>query len=135
MTKKVHGGVKKGTWFERDVSFVTLTFSADVTTSAFGIPGSCLDNAVAVLAQRKATVLGVRDLYSSGTKVDVILGHAQGWTSDNVGVIVSGVAVDGVAADLTTVVPANVTINFSKFQALPADTAPVAGVDGQFRPA
>lgn len=133
MTKKVHGGVKAGMWFERDVSFVTLTFSADVTDSAFGIPGSCVDNAVAELVQRKATVLGVSGLYENGTKVDVILGHAQGWTSGSNGVIASGVDVSGVQADLSTVVSATVEVKFAKFSNLPAATVAL-GIDGGHRP-
>ena len=133
MTKKVHGGVKAGVWFERDVAFVTLTFSADVTDSGFGIPGSCLDKAVAMLVQRKATVLGVSELYAGGTKVDVILGHAQGWASDAAGVIAADVDVSGVQADLATVTAATVDVSFAKFAGLPAATVAL-GVDGGHRP-
>lgn len=134
MTKKVNGGVKKGVWVERDVSFVTLTFNVNVTTSAFGIPGSVLDNAIAKLVQRKATVLAVSDLYSTGTKVDVMLGHAQGWTSDNTGLIANDVDVTGLLADLTTTLAATVDITFAKFQGLAAETVFVQ-FDGEYRPA
>lgn len=134
MTKKIHGGIEKGIWVERDVAFVTLTFSADVSDSAFGIPNSCLDNAIQKLIQRKAIVLGVSDLYSSGTKVDVMLGHAAGWYSaTNNGVIFTGEVVDGLEADLETVVAANASAAFAKFEALPAATAgDLTEFDGKF---
>lgn len=99
--KKVNGGIQKGVWFERDVTFVTLTFSVDVSTSAFGIPNSCVDNAVQKLAERRATVLAVSELYSGGTKIDLILGHASGWASAaNDGVIFTAETVDGLKATL-----------------------------------
>lgn len=134
MAKKIHGGVKPGVFVERDVTFVTITFSTNVTTSAFGIPGSCVDKAVGILLQQKATVLGVSQLYSTGTKLDVMLGNASGWTSDSSGVIFNDVNVTGVLADLTTTLSATADIVFSKFEALPAASV-AAGVDGNYRPA
>lgn len=127
MTIKVNGGVKAGMFFERKVAFVTITFGADIavagTNSGFGYPDTVLDNAVQKLVQQKAVVLGVSELYAGNTKVDLILGTSQGWTSDNAGEIfdvsVTGKTYDAngvaVGSQTTTAVAA-----FAKFQALPA---------------
>lgn len=131
--KKIHGGVEKGVWVERDVTFVTLTFSTDITDSAFGIPNSCLDNAIQKLVERKATVLGVSELYDGGTKVDVVLGHASGWTSDANGSIAASVDVTGFEADLTTTLAATVDIDFAVFSGLRAAvTADLTEFDGEY---
>lgn len=111
--KKVNGGVQKGTFVERDVAFITLTFSADVSSSAFDIPESCVDIAVRKLVQRKATVLAVGELYADGTKLDVMLGHANGFTADELGFIFKDETVDGVESDLTTVVSATASAKFA----------------------
>lgn len=129
--KKVNGGVQKGTFVERDVAFITLTFSADVSSSAFDIPESCVDNAVRKLVQRKATVLAVGELYAEGTKLDVMLGHANGFTADQEGFIFSGETVDGVESDLTTVVSATASAKFAHLSGLTevalADLVPFEG--------
>lgn len=124
MVQKVNGGIEKGVWVERDVTFVNLTFSADITDSAFGIPNSCLDNAIQKLVERKATVLAVSELYNSGTQIDVMLGHAQGWFSAaDDGVIATGLDVTGLEADLETELSATVDINFAVFSGLRAATS------------
>ena len=124
MVQKVNGGIEKGVWVERDVTFVGLTFNVDITDSAFGIPNSCLDNAIQKLVERKATVLAVSELYNTGTQVDVMLGHAQGWYSAaDDGVIATGLDVTGVQADLETELAATVDINFAVFSGLRAATA------------
>lgn len=122
MVQKVNGGIEKGVWVERDVSFVKLKFSADISDSAFGIPNSCLDNAIQKLVERKATVLAVSELYdgdATGDTVDVMLGHAQGWYSAaDDGEIATGLDVTGFEADLETEVSATVTIQFAVFSGL-----------------
>lgn len=133
MVAKVNGGIESGVWVERDVQFVTLTFSADITTSAFDIPNSVLDNAVQKLVENKATVLAVSELYSTGTKIDIMLGHAQGWTAAaNDGVIATGVDVTGLdtAGDALA---ATVGINFAVFSGLRAATsADLTEFNGEF---
>lgn len=123
MVQKVNGGIEKGVWVERDVTFVKLTFSADITTSAFGIPNSVLDNAIQKLVERKATVLAVSELYGTGTTVDVMLGHASGWYSEaNDGSIAAAVDVTGLdnaGAELS----ATVDIDFAVFSGLRAAVA------------
>ena len=123
MTIKVNGGIQPGVWVERNVEFVKLTFSADITTSAFDIPNSCLDNAIAKLLENKATVLAVSELSDDGLTVDVMLGHAQGYTSatDNA-VISTGTTVDGVDED-GVAVAATVAIKFAVFSGLRAAVA------------
>jgi len=123
MTIKVNGGIQPGVWVERNVEFVTLTFSADITSSAFDIPNSVLDNAIAKLLENKATVLAVSELYATGTKVDVMLGHAQGYTSlDDDAIISTGTTVDGDDANGDTVA-ATVEIAFAVFSGLRAAVA------------
>lgn len=133
MVAKVNGGIESGVWVERDVQFVTLTFSADITTSAFDIPNSVLDNAVQKLVENKATVLAVSELYSTGTKIDIMLGHAQGWTAAaNDGVIAAGVDVTGLDTS-GDALAATVDINFAVFSGLRAATsADLTEFNGEF---
>ncbi len=124
--KKINGGIEKGVWVERDVTFVTLTFSADVSDSAFGIPNSCLDNAIQKLAEQRATVLAVSELYESGTKIDLMLGHASGWAAEaDDGVLFEDLAVDGYkeSLDPQDKVAATVAAKFAVFSGLREATA------------
>lgn len=119
--KKVNGGIEKGVWVERDVTFVTLTFSGDVSESAFGIPNSCLDNAIQKLAEQRATVLAVSELYEGGTKVDLMLGHASGWAAKaEDGVLFADLTVDGYkdSLDPQDKVAATVSGKFAVFSGL-----------------
>jgi hypothetical protein len=133
MTIKVNGGIKSGFWAERKVDFVTLTFGTNIVdpegdgtlSSAFDYPDTALDVAVQKLVQNKAVLLAVGDVYATGTKVDLIVGHAQGWSSDEDGVIASAVPVvgkqygtDGKAVDDT--LSTTVTINYAKLSGLDA---------------
>jgi hypothetical protein len=112
MTAKVNGGVQKGFWAERKVDFITLTFSADVTTSAFDVTDSVLVKAMELIQQR-GTVIAVGPLYNGGTQVDVLFGSSQGWPSDDgtTGILPAPVTLDGFddtgaafSADLNTIV-------------------------------
>ena len=138
MTIKVNGGIQKGAWFERKVDFVTLTFDADITdmtatdgdgSSAFGKPDTILDNVVQKLVQQKGVVLAVSDVYADGPsfKVDLMLGHAQGWTASSTGVIAASSPVSGKVYDVDGVyvgtATANVVISMAKFEGLAAATS------------
>lgn len=131
MTIKVNGGVQAGMFFERKVAFVTVTFGAAInaagTDSSFGKPDTLLDNVVQKLVQQKAVVLGVSELYATGTKVDLILGTSQGWTSDSAGEILDLAALTGKTYDANGVAVGTQTttavVTFAKFQALPAATS------------
>ena len=131
MTVKVNGGVKAGMFFEKKVAFVTITFGAAINAagsdSSFGYPDTVLDNVVQKLVQNKAVVLGVSGLYSSGTKVDLILGTSQAWTSNASGQIMSAVAVTGKTYDANGVAngtqSTTATVVFSKFEGLTAAAA------------
>ena len=135
MTTKVNGGIKQGAWFERKVDFVTLTFDADLKNltvggvagqSAFDKPDTILDNVVQKIVQQRGVVLAVSDLYESegSFKVDLMLGHAQGWTATDAAVIAASFPVTGkvYSADDVFVgtATANVAINLAKFQGLVA---------------
>lgn len=116
MTIKVNGGVQKGFWAERKVDYVTLTFSADITTSAFDVTDSVMVKAMELLEQ-KGTVLAVGPLYNTGTQVDVLFGSSQGWPSDATGVIATAAVVDGkdnTGADLA----ATVDVSYAAFSGL-----------------
>lgn len=132
MTIKVNGGVKAGMFFERKVSFVTVTFASAINAagadSSFDKPDTALDLVVQKLVQQKAVVLGVSDLYAAGTKVDLILGTSSGWVGDADGDLFSVTVVgktydaNGVAVGTQSVVAA---AKLAKFQGLTA----VAGGD------
>lgn len=123
MTTKVNGAAYPGVWFERKVTFMKLTFSKDiqalltadlkvlgtstasgagtVADSTFGVVESAIVQALKQL-ETKATVLGVSTYEPNEHSVDVILGNAAGWFSDDVGVIATGLPVVGAQAVVTT---------------------------------
>lgn len=151
MTTKVNGGIKQGAWFERKVDFVTLTFDADLNDltatdgtgqSAFNKPDTILDNVVQKIVQQRGVVLAVSDLYEDETdfKVDLMLGHAQGWTATDAAVIAASFPVTGKVYDADDVfvgtATVNVAINLAKFQGLaaadPADLVEFPADSGEF---
>lgn len=128
MTQKVHGAAYPGIWVERQVTFVKVTFDANIAAlpaadlrvlgtstavgagtvadSSFGVVESVLVQALKAVEQ-KATVLGVSKLYQdegspSKYVVDVMLGFAEGWFSNAAGVIATGQAVINAQAVVTT---------------------------------
>jgi hypothetical protein len=123
MTVKVNGAAYTGIWVERKVVFVKLTFSKDISalaaadlrvlgtaTSAgantvadatFGVVESALVQALKVVDQ-KATILGVSKYHVSSKSVDVMLGHAEGWFSNNVGVVATDLPISNAQAVVTT---------------------------------
>lgn len=123
MTQKVHGAAYAGIWVEKQVTFVKLTFNKDIRAlpnadlhvlgspstaltgavggSEFGVVESVLVSALKTLATR-STILAVSTT-TNGLTYDVMLGHAAGWFSDNVGVITgTAIPVNGAQAVLTT---------------------------------
>jgi hypothetical protein len=154
MTLKVNGGPVKGLFVEQEIGFITVTFGASIivtaTYSAFNVPNGVLDLAVRHIESLGCTVLGMSDIYSSGTKVDVMVGYAYGaalgptapsdgtastlqlfsdtYTSANAQ---NRSSTPYVAATLSTTGIAT----FAKFQALPAAVAAdfVLGADGKYR--
>lgn len=123
MTVKVNGAAYTGIWVERKVVFVKLTFSTDIsalltadlrvlgTTTAAGaatiadatfeVVESALVQALKVVDQ-KATILGVSKYNTVTNSVDVMLGHAEGWFSNNVGVIATALPISNAQAVVTT---------------------------------
>jgi len=130
MTQKVHGAAYPGIWVERQVAFVKITFSQDIsalpaarlhvlgTATAAGA-GTVADSTFAVVesavvqalktVQTKATVLGISKYDATAFSVDVMLGYAEGWFSNNAGLVVSGIQVKNAQAVVTTagVAPTN----------------------------
>lgn len=108
MTQKVNGAAYPGIWVEKQVTFVKLTFNVDIAAlaaanllvlgtttpagagtvadSTFSVVESALVQAIKTL-ETKATVLGISKYNAGTTSVDVMLGYAEGWFSDAVGVI------------------------------------------------
>ena len=123
MTQKVHGAAYPGIWVERQVAFVKIDFSGNanalaaaslyrlgtttavsagtVADSTFGVVESAIVQALK-LVQTQATVLGISKYDAATDSVDVMLGFAEGWFSDNVGVIATAVPVTGAQAVITT---------------------------------
>jgi len=123
MTQKVNGAAYPGIWVEKQVAFVKLTFSKDISAlaaadllvlgtatpagagtvadSTFAVVESALVQALKTL-ETKSTVLGVSKYDVASTSVDVMLGFAEGWFSDNVGVIAAGLPVTNAQAVVTT---------------------------------
>jgi hypothetical protein len=123
MTQKVNGAAYQGIWVEKQVAFVKLVFSKDISAlaatdlyvlgtttaagagtvadSTFGVVESALVQALKIL-ETKSTVLGVSKYDSSSYSVDVMLGFAQGWISDVNGIISTGNAVSNAEAVVTT---------------------------------
>jgi len=109
MTQKVNGAAYPGIWVEKQVTFIKLTFSSDISAiaagdlfvlgtttpagagtvadSTFGVVESALVQAIKTL-ETKATVLGISKYDVATTSVDVMLGFAEGWFSDANGLIV-----------------------------------------------
>jgi len=104
MTVKVHGAAYPGIWVEKQIAFVTVKFGVSVAAttsySGFDVVESCVVQALKSLETR-ATVLGVSQLSADGKSFQAILGYAEGFFSDNLGVISTGNAVVGKAVDLT----------------------------------
>lgn len=122
MTDRVHGGVHEGFSGERKVDYVTLTFSVDITTSAYDIPGSVLENAIKHLETR-GNVLAIGPLDATGQIVDVILAASQGWPSDSTGVLFTGVDVTGLLVDGVTELAATCEGTYAKLSGLAAAEA------------
>ena len=114
MTQKVNGAAYPGVWVEKQVTFVKLTFSGDISAipaanlvelgtttpvtagtvadSTFAVVESAMVQALKTL-ELSATVLGVSKYNTSTYSVDVMLGFAEGWFSDVNGVIATGLPV------------------------------------------
>lgn len=126
MTTKVNGAAYPGIWVEKQVTFVKLTFNTDISAivaanlyelgtttpvsagtiadSTFAVVESAMVQALKAL-ETKATVLGISKYNVGTTSVDVMLGFAEGWFSDNAGIIVAnspGLAVTNAQAVITT---------------------------------
>lgn len=108
MTQKVNGAAYPGVWVEKQVTFVKLVFSGDISAipaanltrfgtatpvsantvadSTFAVVESALVQALKTL-ELSATVLGVSAYNTTDFSVDVMLGYAEGWFSNNVGSI------------------------------------------------
>jgi len=123
MTQKVNGAAYPGVWVEKQVTFVKLTFSKDIsalaaadlrvlgTATAAGA-GTVADSTFAVVEsavvqalktlETKATVLGVSKFSAVDNTIDVMLGTSEGWFSDANGAIASALPVVGAQAVVTT---------------------------------
>jgi hypothetical protein len=123
MTVKVNGSAYPGIWVEKQVSFIKLTFSVDIsalaagslyvlgTTTAVG-SGTVADSTFAIvesalvqalkLLETKSTVLGISKYNATDFSVDVMVGYAEGWFSDTAGSIATAQAVTGAQAVVTT---------------------------------
>lgn len=122
MTVKVNGAAYPGVWVERKVAFVKLTFSKDISalaaadltvlgsstaagagtvaSSVFGVVESAVVQALKAV-ETKATLLAVSTYDAASFSVDVMLGNAEGWFSDNVGMIVDNLPIVGAQAVVT----------------------------------
>src|SRR5690606_2509336 len=105
------------------VAFVKLTFSKDIAAllaadltvlgtatpagagtvadSSFAVVESAMVQALKTL-ETKATVLAISKYDAATFSVDVMLGNAEGWFSDNVGIIATAIPVLGAQARVTT---------------------------------
>lgn len=123
MTQKINGAAYPGVWVERKVAFVKLVFDKDISAladtdlavlgtttpagagtiadSSFAVVESALVQALKTL-ETKATVLAISEYNVDDFSVDVMLGNAEGWFSDNVGVIATALPVLGAQAKVTT---------------------------------
>lgn len=153
MTVKVNGGPIKGLFVEQEVGFITVTFGASVvvtaTYSAFNVPNGVLDLAIRHIEALGCTVLGMSDIYTSGTKVDVMVGYAYGAFLDvtpNDGTastlqIFSDTYTSANAQNRSTSPYGSATLSttgiatFAKFQGLAAAVAAdfTLGADGNYR--
>jgi uncharacterized membrane protein len=155
MTTKVNGAVYPGVYVEKQVAFVKITFNVDVSVlaatttyltgtttatgtgtvsdSTFGIVESAVVQALKAI-ETNATILGVSIANNTGslTTVDVMVGFADAFFSDSVGVIsttsysgavsnahaiVKTAGTNTVAGQLVDVMPSAVTFTL-KFAAL-----------------
>ena len=127
MTQKIHGAAYAGIWVEKQVTFVKLTFSTDISAlpaadltvlgtatpvgastvadSTFAVVESAIVQALKTL-ETKATVLGISKYNVASTSVDVMLGFAEGWFSDVNGVIATALPVVNAQAAVTTIATA-----------------------------
>jgi hypothetical protein len=101
MVTKVNGAAYAGSWFEKNTAIIKVTFSSTVAAltpttgglvlagtatavtagtadSSFAIVESAVVQALKVIAT-KATILAVSPLGNTGTTMDVLVGHAEGW--------------------------------------------------------
>jgi len=123
MTQKVNGAAYPGIWVEKQVTFVKLTFSTDISAlpaadlvelgtttpvttgtvadSTFAVVESALVQALKTL-ETSATVLGISKYNVASTSVDVMLGFAEGWFSDVNGIIATALPVTNAQAVITT---------------------------------
>jgi hypothetical protein len=123
MTQKVHGAAYPGIWVEKQVAFVKIYFSKDiealltadltvlgtstaagagtVADATFGVVESAVVQALKILETR-ATVLGVSKYNSGDQCVDVMVGYAEGWFSDEDGIIAENLPILGAQAVVTT---------------------------------
>ena len=148
MTTKVNGAAYAGIWVEKQVTFVKMTFSKDiravvaadlvvlgtatpagvgtVADSEYGVVESVLVQALKTLAI-PSTILAISRT-TNGLTYDVMLGHAAGWFSNNVGLItaaplpitgaqavvtVAGAAPTNVLGAVVGVTDVAVTVSFS----------------------
>lgn len=123
MTTKINGAAYAGVWVEKKVAFVKLTFSTDIAALAaadltvFGTAtpagvGTVADSSFAVVEsamvqalktlETKATVLAISKYDDATFSVDVMLGNAEGWFSDSVGIIGAALPVINAQAKVTT---------------------------------
>lgn len=122
MTVKVNGAAYPGIWVERKVAFVKLTFSKDISAlaaadlrvlgtttavgagtvadSSFGVVESAMVQALKTL-ETKATILAISVFNTDDLSVDVMLGNAEGWFSDDAGLIAAALPVTGAQAVVT----------------------------------
>ena len=127
MTQKIHGAAYSGIWVEKQVTFVKLTFSTDISAlpaadltvlgtttpvglntvadSTFAIVESAIVQALKTL-ETKATVLGISKYNVGTTSVDVMIGFADGWFSDQNGIIATALPIVNAQASVTTVATA-----------------------------
>ena len=123
MTQKINGAAYPGIWVEKQVTFVKLTFDADISAmaaahltllgttqvcsagtvadSTFGVVESAIVQTLKVL-QQKSTVLGISKYDAASKSVDVMLGWAEGWFSDANGLIQGLTPVTNAQAMVTT---------------------------------
>ena len=123
MTQKVNGAAYPGIWVEKQVAFIKLTFSADISAvpaadltllgtatpvsagtvadSTFAVVESAIVQALKNL-ETKSTVLGVSTYNASTFSVDVMVGYAEGWFSDVNGIIGTALPITNAQAVVTT---------------------------------
>ncbi len=123
MTQKINGAAYPGIWAEKQVAFIKITFSTNIaalaaanlselgTTTAvsantvadstFGVVESAVVQALKTL-ETSGTVLGVSQYNTASNSVDVMVGFADGWFSDQNGIIATALPVTNAQAVITT---------------------------------